>query len=151
MRRSHGAPRRRERPLAGELAEEDEAAGVRLVGVLDGGPGRHGGKDVEYGGVLAQDADGAQRVQVDGAGPAAAAAQEGGGKLARAVVEGDVVWVRGYARVVKGDEDVNVGDGFLGGLLLGEIGGEGAHEEVGDFFFVPGLGHGIGKVGAARG
>ncbi len=122
--------------------------GIGLLGRCR--PRGQGRDDVEDRGELAGEVDGAQRVEVDGGGPAGAAAQQQAEEAARAVVEGDVVGVGGDAVVVKGDEHVNVGDGLLGGLLLGEVRGKGAHEEAGDSGLVPGRGHGVGKVGAGQ-
>lgn len=74
---------------------------------------------------------GAQRVEGHGAlERGGAAADQGGGEAAGAVVERDVVGVRGDAAAVKGDEHVNVGRGLLVGALLGEGGRKGGHEQA---------------------
>lgn len=62
------------------------------------------------------------------------------------MVQRNVVWVRGYALGVEGDEDVDVGCRlfvFGGGRTIGR---EGFAKEGGDFVRVPGLGHGVGEV-----
>lgn len=151
MRLRHGAPCRRQPALADELVHKDEAARVRLVLVPHTNrPRGHGRKDVEERRVLSQNIDGAERVEVDRAGPARLAAHQGPHEGAGAVEQGNVVWVRRHAAAVKGDEHVNVG-GWLGrvvGSLAAELRRKGAAQQSRDSGFVPFRSHGVGKVGA---
>lgn len=74
--------------------------------------------------------------------------------MARPVVEGDVVWVRGDARAVEGDEHVDCGGrrvGGLGGEGIGKVGSECGGEERGDLLFRPSRRHAILEVAAGQG
>lgn len=85
----------------------------------------HTSDGVEDTSVLAHHIDRRQCVKVDWAVPARAVLDERRDEMARAVVEGDVVWVRGDARTIEGYEDIDCGGRRIGGLRgkgIGEMG-----------------------------
>ena len=154
VRRRHGLPGGAQLGLGPkQVVGVDEP--LRVLGVLaaarEEGRG-DGGEEVEAARVLAQQADGAQRVDVDGALPLGLALGQGPGEAARAVVEGDVVGVGRDAAAVKGNEGVDVGRGLGGvfGPLARQLRRKGLGEEGGDLGLVPVRRHRVGEVLAAK-
>lgn len=152
VRRGHGLPGGAQLGLgAKQVVGVDEALGVLGVGVAREERRGNGGEEVQAARVLAQQADGAQRVDVDGALPLGLALGQGLGEAARAVVEADVVGVGRHAAAVKGDEGVDVGCGLVGvfGSLARQLRRKGLGQQVGDLGLVPMGRHGVGEVLAA--
>jgi hypothetical protein len=76
---------------------------------------------------------------------------EGGDEMSCSVVERDVVWMRGDAGFVEGDEHVDRGGGGVYGFIfhgVGEIGCECGGKEIGDLLLLPGGCHAIWEIAA---
>lgn len=99
----------------------------------------HGEEHVENGCVFAEDADGTQRVDVNGARPARLITHKSGEECASAMVKGDVVRMRRNTIFIKCDDDVNIGCGLcrVVGSLSRKLGRKGVAEEACDLGLVP--------------